>query len=334
MTVQPMSPPSSRRDWTITLPIALVLLAVALASGFAVPMVIASSLMLSLALQAIIEAIFATSVGVLLKQNGRISFGQAGFYGAAAYIAALIVQRDIASPELAIIAALAIPTALAFVLGLLIVKIPGIAFAMVTLAIGQALYEVAYKWRLVTNGDDGLAFSLPDTVFFLDSDIFLSPASMFVICWCVFVLVLFGYAWLSKSPFGQLTEAIRDNPERAQFIGYDITVPRALVYAFAAFVAACAGVLFSLYNGFVSPSIVHWSFSGAGLIMAIIGGPRLIWGPALGAIIYFWIKEIAGDYSDAWPAFVGAILIAVTLLIPNGFGGLIVALVERARRRR
>lgn len=333
MSAGPAAVAASRRDWTITMPIAFVLLAVALASGMVVPMVVASTLMLSLALQAIIEAIFATSVGILVKQNGRISFGQAGFYGAAAYIAALIVQRELASPELAIVAALLIPTALAFVLGLLIVKIPGIAFAMVTLAIGQALYEVAYKWRLVTNGDDGLAFSLPDTVFFLDSDIFLSPSSMFVVCWVVFVLVLFGYTWLSKSPFGQLTEAIRDNPERAQFIGYSITLPRALVYAFAAFVAACAGVLFSLYNGFVSPGIVHWSFSGAGLIMAIIGGPRLIWGPALGAIIYFWIKEVAGDYSDAWPAFVGAILIAVTLLIPNGFGGLLVTIIDRVRRR-
>lgn len=333
MSVEPMNPSATRRDWTITMPVALLLLAAALASGMAVPMMVASSLLLSLALQAIIEAIFATSVGILIKQNGRISFGQAGFYGAAAYIAALIVERDLASPELAIVLALVIPTALAFVLGLLIVKIPGIAFAMVTLAIGQALYEVAYKWRPITNGDDGLAFSLPDTVFFLDSDIFLSPGSMFVVCWCVFVLVLFGYAWLSRSPFGQLTEAIRDNPERAQFIGYSITLPRALIYAFAAFVAACAGVLFSLYNGFVSPSIAHWSFSGAGLIMAIIGGPRLIWGPALGAIVYFWIKEVAGDYSDAWPAFVGAILIAVTLLIPSGFGGLLVSLFDRARRR-
>jgi len=333
MSAEPMNPSATRRDWTITMPVALLLLAAALASGMAVPMMIASSLLLSLALQAIIEAIFATSVGILIKQNGRISFGQAGFYGAAAYIAALVVERELASPELAIVLALVIPTALAFVLGLLIVKIPGIAFAMVTLAIGQALYEVAYKWRPVTNGDDGLAFSLPDTVFFLDSDIFLSPASMFIVCWCVFVLILFGYAWLSKSPFGQLTEAIRDNPERAQFIGYSITLPRALIYAFAAFVAACAGVLFSLYNGFVSPSIAHWSFSGAGLIMAIIGGPRLIWGPALGAIVYFWIKEVAGDYSDAWPAFVGAILIAVTLLIPSGFGGLLVSLFDRVRRR-
>ncbi len=333
MSVQPMSPSATRRAWTITMPIAFVLLAAALASGMAFPRIVASSLFLSLALQTIIEAIFATSVGILIKQNGRISFGQAGFYGAAAYIAALIVQRDLASPELAIILALAIPTIFAFVLGLLIVKIPGIAFAMVTLAIGQALYEVAYKWRSATNGDDGLAFSLPDTVFFLDSDIFLTPSSMFVVCWCVFVLVLFGYAWLSRSPFGQLTEAIRDNPERAQFIGYSITMPRALMYAFAAFVAACAGVLFSLYNGFVSPSIVHWGFSGAGLIMAIIGGPRLVWGPALGAIVYFWMREVAGDYSDAWPAFVGAILIAVTLLIPNGFGGLLVSLFDKARRR-
>lgn len=333
MSVERATVAVGRRNWTVTMPMAFVLLAAGLASGMVVPMIVASSLMLSLALQAIIEAIFATSVGILVKQNGRISFGQAGFYGAAAYIAALVVQRDMASPELAIVAALAIPTAVAFVLGLLIVKIPGIAFAMVTLAIGQALYEVAYKWRPVTNGDDGLAFSLPDTVFFLDSDIFLSPSSMFVICWFVFVLVLFGYAWLSKSPFGQLAEAIRDNPERAQFIGYSITLPRALIYAVAAFVAACAGVLFSLYNGFVSPGIVHWSFSGAGLIMAIIGGPRLVWGPALGAFIYFWIKEVAGDYSDAWPAFVGAILIAVTLLIPGGFGGLLVSIINRVTRR-
>ncbi len=317
----------------LVLPRALILFLVAIAAGFSVLLLPLSSLSMSLGVQALLDAIFATSVGMLIRQSGRISFGHAGFFGLAGYTLALMIEKVHLPPELAIILALVIPTALALLLGLLITGIPGIAFAMVTLAVGQSIYELAFKWRAMTNGDDGLSFTLPDSVFFVSGNSFSDPRFMFVVCWCVLIATIFSYSALAKSPFGQLTEAIRDNSERALFIGYATKWPSALMYAATAFVAALGGVLFALYNGYVSPGLAHWSWSGIGLIMVIIGGPKLIWGPALGGIMYFLIKEGAGEYSEAWQAIVGAVLIFVTLVIPTGFGGMLTTLVKRASSR-
>ncbi len=304
----------------------LLLALVAIAFGVALPQVLVSALWLSLLTQAVIDMMLATSVGLLVRQNGRISFGQAAFFGLGGYVFAVFSVRSFVSPELALILALVIPTALAVLLGLVIARIPGVAHAMLTLAVGQALYEVTFKWRGLANGDDGMSVPLPKTLFGLDSGLFYSPSSMLVICWTLLVLVLFAITVMARSPFGQLTELIRENDERARFIGYSTTWPRAVVYGLSAFVAALAGVLHTLYGGYISPEMLHWSLSGTALIMAIVGGPRIIWGPALGAFILFFFKDIAGDQTEYWPALVGGSLIVVTLLLPEGVAGLFLRL--------
>ena len=91
-------------------------------------------------------------------------------------------------------------------------------------------------------------------------------------------------------------------------------------------------MLFTLYNNFVSPDVLHWSLSGSALIMAIIGGPRLIWGPAFGAIIFFFAKDIAGDVTEHWQAIIGVILIVVMLVLPAGLGGTLARLWRWGRR--
>ncbi len=302
------------------------LAAVAIALGVAAPHLIASALWLSLLAQAVMDMMLATSVGLLVRQNGRISFGQAAFFGLGGYVFAVFSVRSFVSAEVALILALVLPTLLAFVLGLVIARIAGVAHAMITLAVGQALYEVALKWRGLANGDDGMSVPLPKTLFGLNSNLFYKPDSMLVICWTLLVLVILGIVMLSRSPFGQLCEAIRENDERARFIGYNTTLPRAVIYALSAFVAALAGVLQTLYGGYISPEMLHWSLSGMALIMAIVGGPRIIWGPALGAFILFFFKDIAGDATEYWPALVGGSVIIVTLVLPQGVAGLVLRL--------
>jgi branched-chain amino acid transport system permease protein len=308
-----------------------VIAAVALVLGIALPQAIGSQLLMTLLTQAVISGLLATSVGMLLRMNGVVSFGHAAFYGIAGYTIALSLKHGWMGAELAILVALLLPTALAFVLGLGIVGIPGIAFSMLTLAVGQAFHEFAVKARGATGGDDGLAISLPSQIFSLPTGVFQRPGSMFVVCWIVLVLVLFGLSVLSRTQFGRLADAIRENEERARFIGYRTVVPRALVLALSAFVAALAGVLFALYNAFVSPDVLHWSLSGSALIMAIIGGPRLLWGPAFGAIIFFFFKDLAGNLTEHWPAMIGVTLIVVTVLLPMGIGGALKRRIGRAR---
>lgn len=291
--------------------------------GVAIPEIIGSVLLMTLLAQATISGIFATSVGTLLRLNGVVSFGHAAFYGLAVYIVGLGVARAGIGPEFAIALALLVPTFLAFLLGMGIVGIPGIAFSMLTLAVGQALFELALKARDLTGGEDGFSIKMPDRIFGLDVLIFQRPQSMFILCWAVLVLVILGLSILQRSRFGRLAIAIRENEERARFIGYQTKVPRAAVLALSAFIAALAGVLFALYNAFVSPDVLHWSVSGSALIMVIIGGPRLLWGPAFGAILFFFFKDIVGNLTEHWPAMIGFTLILVTVLIPQGIGGLL-----------
>jgi len=311
--------------------LALVAAVVAIGAGALLAAMVQSNLMMTLLTQAIITGILATGVGFLIRQNGVVSFGHAAFYGFACYAIALAMKHGAMRAEFAIVLALVLPTALAFLLGLVIVRIPGVAFSMLTLAVGQAFYEFAMKARQVTGGEDGFSVNLPSSLFGIPTATFQNPHSMFMVSWSVLVLIVLGLAVLAASPFGRLTLAIRENEERARFIGYETTLPRVLILTLSAFVTAIAGVLFTLYNTFVSPDVLHWSLSGSALIMAIIGGPRLIWGPAFGAIIFFFAKDLAGDVTEHWQGIIGVILIVVMLVLPVGIGGALAKLWQRGR---
>ena len=301
--------------------------AVAIAAGLAVPWVLSSRLVLTLMTQAVIFAILATAVGFLIRQNGLTSFGHAAFFGIAVYLLALNGRFDTVPPEAAIVAAILVPALLAFVAGLLIVRLPPLAFSMLTLAGAQSLHEIMLRWRELANGDDGMPVRWPSRLFGVEIDVFQEPSSMFVICWVVLVLVVVGLTFIARTHFGTLTLAIRENEERARYIGYHTLVPRALVFALSAAVGGTAGVLFALYNAFVTPGVLHWSLSGEALIMAVIGGAHAIWGPALGATVFFLVKDAVGDVTEHWPAIIGVTLIVFTVLLPRGVSGLL------ARRR-
>jgi branched-chain amino acid transport system permease protein len=309
----------------------LALGALALALGFALPWVVTSKLALSLLAQSMFDGLLATSVGFLILQNGRVSFGQAAFFGLGGYIFGVIVAGKLLSPELALLLAVTVPALVAFMLGLVIARVTGVAHAMLTLAVGQAFYEVVFRWRELAKGDDGMSFDLPARFFGFSARSLQDPAVMLVLAWSILVLALVGVTLFSRSRIGQVTAAIRDNEERARFIGYSTTMPRALVYAIAALLAAVAGVMQAIYNGYIAPQMFHWSLSGAALIMAVVGGAKFIIGPAIGAIVFFYLKEFAGKAAEYWPAIVGSVLVIVTLTMPQGIMGLVSRLFTRKR---
>ncbi|AMJ61487.1 branched-chain amino acid ABC transporter permease [Bosea sp. PAMC 26642] len=307
--------------------------ALALALGVATPWLVASKLTLSLTTQAIFDALLATSVGFLILQNGRVSFGQAAFFGLGGYAFGVLVARQAMAPELAFVLALALPTLVAFLLGIVFARITGVAHAMLTLAVGQAFYEIAFRWRELAKGDDGMSFDLPQRIFGFASNSLQNPAVMVVISWSILVLSLAGLALFANSRMGQIAAAVRDNEERARFIGHDTTIPPAIVYAISAFLAAIAGLLQATYNGYIAPQMFHWSLSGSALIMAVVGGAQFIIGPAFGAVCFFFLKDFAGRFAEYWPAIVGSVLVAVTLLMPQGIVGLASRAWTRQRSR-
>ena len=159
------------RAWASIWPI-LALAAAALSMGFVLPTIIASTLVLSLLMQAAANAILATSVGFLFRQNGMTSFGQAAWFGLSAYIIAVNSRFGFVGAEAGVVLALLMPALIAFVFGLIIVRLPHLAFSMLTLAIAQAFYEFFAKWREIANGDDGLEIKFPKRMFGVDTIVF------------------------------------------------------------------------------------------------------------------------------------------------------------------
>jgi len=294
----------------------------ALGLGAVVAFGVSSSTLLSLLTQSIIYAVFALGVGVLLKQNGMVSFGHALFFGGASYLVGILLQLQIVSAELAILVALLGVTVAAFLIGLVIVRVPGVAFGMLTLAIGQMFFLTASRARGLTGGADGMNIDWPSRLFGFPMSQMLKPATMFLICWTTLVVVMFLLAWLMRTRFGAITEAVRDNEERARFIGITTLLPRAAVYALSALVTSVAGVLSALNTGFVSPESLHWSLSGVALMMVVVGGFKALWGPAVGAVVYFMFKDILGEHATHWMTIFGMALITVIVFSPTGVAGL------------
>src|SRR5450830_438378 len=276
--------------------------------GTVLALSISSGTVLSLLTQATIYAVFALGVGLLLRQNGMVSFGHALYFGSAGYGVGLLLT----------LLGLGL---VAFLIGLVIVRVPGVAFGMLTLAIGQVFYLSASRSRGLTGGADGMNIDWPARLFGVELSLLLQPKGLFLLSWGVLLLVMAGLTLLLRTRFGAITEAVRDNEERARFIGIRTLVPRAAIYALSAMVTGLAGLLAALNTGFVSPENLHWSLSGVALMMVVVGGYKALWGPALGAVVYFLAKDVLGDYANHWMAIFGIALITVIVFAPTGLAG-------------
>lgn len=291
------------------------------AAGLCLPLLITSATALSLMTQAVIYGIGTLGVGFLLRQNGHVSFGNAAYYGLCGYGIVLCSKYLGLSTGWAIFAVIGLTGVFAFGVGLVIVRAPGIAFAMITLAIGQVFYLLVSRARSFTGGVDGMVVDLSPKVFGLPSALYGKPGSMFAICWLTLVGVMLLLTLLLKTRFGALTEAIRENEERARFVGFATVVPRAAVYAISAMVCALAGTLASLYSTFVSPESLHWSLSGSFLIAALLGGSSLLSASVVGAVLYFLLRDVVSEVTPHWLSIIGVCLIAVMVFWPEGIAG-------------
>lgn len=314
-------------------PPAWVLALLSIGFGLTLPHLVKGPTTMTLLTQGTLNALLATSVGVLIRQCGLVSFGHATFFGLGAYLTGLLLKSSGLPTGLVLFLAVLVPTLLGFVIALVIVRLSGVAFSMLTLAVAQVFHEIVLKWRDLAGGDDGLSVSLPSTVIGLPGSVFQSANSMFVICWTTLSLILFGLAVFSRSRMGRLVHAIRDNEERARFIGYETLLPRALVFAMSAAIGAIGGTLFFLYNGFVSPDLLHWTMSGSALVMAIVGGAEFVVGPAIGALVFLGVKDALGNLTEHWQAIIGVVLIVITVGFPSGLAGILAAVWRRLTRR-
>jgi branched-chain amino acid transport system permease protein len=273
---------------------------------------------LGLLSEVFVFAIFAMSLDLLLGFTGLMSFGHAAFFGIGAYTAVLLGASFGLSGWIGLAAAVLAAGAGALLIGFFCVRTSGISFLMLTLAFAQLVYSIAFRWRDLTGGSDGVA--LADRPAFFGWDL-SDPLPMYYMTLLAFVLCYLALQRLIASPLGSTFAGIRENEARMRAIGYRTGAYKLLAFGIGGALAGLAGGLYAIFNGFVSPDALHWSASGDVLIMVMLGGAGSLIGPAIGAAAFLLMKNLASSYNEHWMMIVGAIFIGCVLFFPGGLWG-------------
>ncbi|MBK7616321.1 MAG: branched-chain amino acid ABC transporter permease [Burkholderiales bacterium] len=280
-------------------------------------------------MKALCYAIFACAFNLLLGFTGLLSFGHAAYLGAAAYATGWLVRSAGLSPELGVLAGVAVAAVLGLVVGLIAIRRQGIYFAMITLAMAQMIYFVCLQAPF-TGGEDGLQ-GVPrgNLLGFipLGNDI-----AMYFTVLAVFVAVFLFVIRVVHSPYGQVLKAIRENEPRAISLGYDVDKYKLLAFVLSTALAGLAGSLKTLVLGFATLSDAHWSLSGEVVLMTLLGGMGTFAGPALGAITIIGLQDLLADRVGSWvTVIIGATFVVCVVAFRKGFVGELLAWFNRRR---
>ena len=263
-----------------------------------------------------IVGLFATAFNLLMGFGGMVSFGHAAYFALGAYAPALLV-RDAGVPMLlALPAAPMVAAAGALVFGFFIVRLTHTYFAMLSLAFAQIVFTVIFKWKSLTGGDDGLLDVWPPAYL-------KSPIAYYYFTLAMVGLSLLALHAIVDSPFGYMLKAARENPRRARSIGINVRRHQLLAFGISGAFSGLAGGLFAFYNGSVFPDFAYFTKSFEPLVVALLGGVQSFLGPLAGAFAFKVLEWlISRQWPVYWPLFLGATVVAVVVLLPQGFVGL------------
>lgn len=292
-----------------------LLLSVFVLLALALPWLAGGDYYINLASQILIAALFALSLNLLVGYAGLTSLGHAGFLGLAAYSSSWLMLNLQWGHFPAALAALGGTTAVAAIFGLIALRASGLSFLMITLALGQILWGVAYRWAGVTGGDNGLSGLTRPSPFGMD----LGHADQFY----YFTLVVFLVVWAVitiwvRSPFGVSIRGTKDQPRRMSALGYNVWLIRWITFTGSGFFGAVAGLMYVYYQQFISPHSLSLANSAEMLLMVIAGGPATLVGPILGAALVVLLKNVASIYVDRWIMLLGMVFLFIVLFVPGG----------------
>ena len=275
--------------------------------------------------QVVIMALAAMALNFLLGFTGVLSFGHAAYFGLGVYGTGLIIKYIMPSTLASMAVGVLTAMAAAAIIGLLIVHLRGIYFAMVTIAFGQVFYFIAFRWNNVTGGDDGLSnwHRMPINFGFAKLDILHSPVMFYYFALFFFAISAAIMAWLLRSPFGRTLLAIRENELRTRFLGVPVDRHIWLSWLISCTFVGLAGTLYALLNNFADPHTLYWEQSGVFVIMAVLGGMRSFWGPLIGAAIYVVLQDYVSTMTQNWMSFIGLFFVLVVLFFPRGVLGIV-----------
>ncbi len=298
----------SARNWRLAVGGAVLVVLIAL------PLWVRDAYYVNIASQILLFAVFALALNILVGYAGLVSLGHAGLFAIAAYTAALLLQAGWAH-GVAVAGAIVVGLIAAAVFGVLALRATGIGFLMITLALGQIVWGIAYRWVDLTHGDNGINVTSRPQPFGLSLS---SAPAFYYLTLVVFLIALAAMALFVRSPFGASLRGTRDQPRRMNALGFNVWLIRLLAFLFSGFWSAIAGLLFVYYNSFISPQAATLQGSAEVLLMVVSGGSGTLLGPIAGAVIVVITKTIVSSWIARWNLVLGLIFVAIISFMPEG----------------
>ena len=261
-----------------------------------------------------IFAIFGLGLNLLLGYTGLLSFGQSTFFGSAAYVAGWLLKHYGINVFFALGIGVAVGALSALVVGYLCVQRSGLYFIMLTFALNQLFYFVAYQWTTVTGGEDGMQ-GVPRPSLGFD---FSNPILYYAFVSALFVLSLWAMKRIVESPLGRILQAIRENELRAEAVGYNVPRFKLLAFVIGGAFSGLAGVLYAMLFGIVPLEAISFVFSGNVVFATLIGGSGSLYGPIIGSFVFIWLSESMSVVWARWPLLLGVAFVIVVLFFRGG----------------
>ncbi len=312
---------SPRRGLLVAIPVLAVLLALPLVIPLYQTVLLSYGLVFALA---------ALGFNLLLGYTGLLSFGHSAYFGTGAYAVALMVKYlGISSMEAFVVGGIVAAGVVAALFGFFCVRYTRIFFGILTLALSQVLWSLAFKFFWVTGGTDGLRVPTPrllggtvsaalgrseDKLTFLGHRYYYYVLALFVLGVVVMWVIV-------HSPFGKALQAIRDNETRAEFVGVQVRRYRWFAFLVSGAYTGLAGALWVPLNGLTTPDILHWTFSGKIVFFTVLGGFQTFVGPVIGAIVFNYLETYAVGHTVYWQMVLGVVLVVLVLALPAGIVG-------------
>lgn len=288
------------------------------------PLTADSPYVVVLVIDLMVAALFSASLHFIMGPAGMHSFGHAAYFGLGAYAAALAVRKLGLSMEQALVFAPVVAALGAIAVGWFSVRLSGVYLAMLTLAFAQIVWAGVYQWDDFTGGSNGLTGVWPSA--------WLSDKTSYYYLTLVLVAVsLWVLRRMLFSPFGYALRAGRDSYLRADAIGIDVKRMQWMAFMIAGAFAGIAGALFAFSKGSISPEALNVSRSVDGLVMVLLGGIQTLAGPVVGAVSYTWLHDVMARSTEYWRALLGAVILILVLLFPQGIAGFFRQLLDLRR---
>ena len=290
-----------------------------------------NSFIILLVTRALAFSILVMSLDILLGYTGLASLGQAAYLGVGAYATAILATKYHIGLGwdfwLVLLIGIVLGAALAAIFGLLAIRASGVYFLMITLALGQCVWGLAYRWNSLTGGDNGI--NLRERPKFGGIDL-ANEMTFFFLVFGVFVVSLLLMYTLVRSPFGRSLAGIRERELRMKILGYNTWLHKYIAFVIAGAFGGLSGVLWAHTAGIVSPVNVELPTSVDALLMAVLGGSGTLVGGVIGTFIVFGLREFLSTLVPWWQYVLGIVYVATILYLPTGLMGV----PERLRQRR